>query len=134
MLDPISDMLTRIRNASRAGHGEVLMPLSKLKFKIAEILKEKNFVEKAEEAEIDGYKQIRISLKYIRNEKGEKMPYIQGLQRVSREGQRIYSGKDKLPIVRNGYGFAIVSTSRGLMTGDEAKKAGIGGEIICEIW
>ncbi len=66
--------------------------------------------------------------------KGEKMSYIQGLRRVSREGQRIYSGKSKLPIVKNGYGFSIISTSRGLMTEDEARKAGLGGEIICEVW
>lgn len=134
MLDPISDMLTRIRNANLAGHAEVFVPLSKLKLGIAGLIKKKNFIETAEEAEIEGRKHIRIVLKYIRNEKGEKAPFIQGLRRVSREGQRIYAGKGKLPIVKNGFGFLIVSTSKGLMTGEDAKRAGTGGEIICEIW
>lgn len=134
MLDPISDMLTRIRNANLAGHSEVFVPLSKLKLAIGDILKKQNFIEKIDEAEREGRKNIRIVLKYIKNEKGKKMPYIQGLRRVSREGQRIYAGKGKMPVVKNGYGFSVVSTSRGLMTGTEAKRAGMGGEIICEIW
>lgn len=134
MLDPISDMLTRIRNANLAGHSEVFVPLSKLKLAIGDILKKQNFIEKIDEAEKEGRKNIRIVLKYIKNEKGKKMPYIQGLRRVSREGQRIYAGKGKMPVVKNGYGFSVVSTSRGLMTGTEAKRAGMGGEIICEIW
>lgn len=134
MLDPISDMLTRIRNANLAGHTEVFVPLSKLKLAIAGIFKDKNFVEKIDEAEIEGRKYIRIVLKYMRGEDGKKKPYIQGLRRVSREGQRIYAGKGKMPVVKSGYGFSVVSTSKGLMTGAEAKYAGTGGEIICEIW
>ena len=134
MLDPISDMLTRIRNANLAGHSEVFVPLSKLKLAIGDILKKQNFIEKIDEAEKEGRKFIRIVLKYIKNEKGKKRPYIQGLRRVSREGQRIYAGKGKMPVVKNGYGFSVVSTSKGLMTGTEAKQAGMGGEIICEIW
>lgn len=134
MLDPISDMLTRIRNANLAGHVEVFVPFSKLKYGIAGIIRGKSFVGKLGEAEIDGRKNIRIELKYIRDEKGKKKPFIQGLRRVSREGQRIYAGKGKLPIVKSGFGFSIVSTSKGLMTGEEARKAGVGGEIICEIW
>jgi small subunit ribosomal protein S8 len=134
MLDPISDMLTRIRNAGLAGHAEVFVPFSKLKFGIVEIFKRKNFVGKTEEAEVKGRRNIRIELKYTRDEKGRKVPYIQGLHRVSREGQRIYSSKNKLPIVKNGFGFSVVSTSKGLMTGKEARKAGVGGEIICEVW
>lgn len=134
MLDPISDMLARIRNAGLAGHAEVFVPFSKLKFGIAEIFERKKFVKKAEESEAKGRRNIRIELKYIRGEKEKKAPYIQGLHRVSREGQRIYSGKKNLPVVKNGFGFLVVSTSKGLMTGEEAKKAGVGGEIICEIW
>jgi len=134
MLDPISDMLTRIRNANLAGHPEVLVPLSKLKLKISGILEKKNFAEKIKEEEIEGRKFIRIGLKYMPGEKGKKSPYIQGLRRVSREGQRVYAKKSNLPKVKNGLGFSIVSTSRGLMTGEEARKAGLGGEIICEIW
>jgi small subunit ribosomal protein S8 len=134
MLDPISDMLTRIRNANQAGHAEVFVPLSKMKLNIANIIREKNFVENIGQEEIDGRKQIKIGLKYFKNEKGEKIPFIQGLRRISREGQRIYLGKEKLPVVKSGYGFSIVSTSKGLLTGEEAKKAGVGGEIICEIW
>ena len=110
------------------------MPLSKLKLGIAGILKKKNFVEKIGEDEVEGRKRIRIDLKYIRDEKGKKSPYIKGLSRVSRQGQRIYAGKGELPVVKSGYGFSIVSTSKGLMTGEEAKKSGVGGEIICEVW
>lgn len=134
MLDPISDMLTRIRNASLAGHAEVFVPLSKLKLRIAEMLKKKNFVEKIGEVEVEGRKQIQIALKYMRNEQGKKVPFIQGIRRVSREGQRIYAGKGELPIVKSGFGISLVSTSKGLMTGEEAKRAGVGGEIICEVW
>ncbi len=134
MLDPISDMLTRIRNAGLAGHVDVLVPLSKMKRRIADILKSKNFVADVNESETEGHKQIRIALRYIADENGRKSPYIQGLKRISREGQRIYTGKGKLPIVKNGYGFAIISTSKGLMTNDEARKEGVGGEVVCEIW
>jgi small subunit ribosomal protein S8 len=134
MLDPISDMLTRIRNASLAGHSDALVPLSRFKMKIAEILAKNNFIKKVAEEEADGRKFIKIELRYMQNEKGAKTPFIQGIRRVSRQGQRIYAGKKKLSVVRSGFGFSIVSTSRGLMTGQEAKSAGIGGEIICEIW
>jgi small subunit ribosomal protein S8 len=134
MLDPISDMLTRIRNACQAGHPEVLMPSSKFKSAIAEILLNKKFIEKFAVEENDGRKQIRIFLKYIRDEKGKKLPFIQDLQRVSREGQRIYAKKDKIQNVKNGFGFSIISTSKGLVTDSQARRTGIGGEIICEIW
>jgi len=127
-------MLTRIRNAGLAGHAEVFVPFSKLKFGIAGIFNKKNFVGKIEEVDAEGRKKVRIGLKYIRDEKGKRIPYIQGLRRVSREGQRIYTGKRKLPILKSGFGFSVVSTSKGLMTNEEAKKAGVGGEIICEVW
>ncbi|MDP1845470.1 MAG: 30S ribosomal protein S8 [Candidatus Moranbacteria bacterium] len=134
MLDPISDMLTRIRNACQAGHPEVLMPSSKFKAAIADMLLNKKFIEKFAVEEKDGRKQIRIFLKYIRDEKGKKQPFIQDLQRVSREGQRIYAKKDKIQNVKSGFGFSIISTSKGLVTDSQARRTGIGGEIICEIW
>jgi len=134
MLDPISDMLTRIRNANMAGHKEALVPFSKLKLGIAGIFRDKKFVEEINELEVEGRKHIRIEIRYTQNEKGQKIPFIQGLRRVSREGQRVYAGKGKLPVVKNGFGFSVISTSKGLMTGEEAKKAGVGGEVICEIW
>ncbi len=135
MSDSISDMLTRIRNAIRAGHAEVLVPFSNLRMKIAEVLKKKGFIQSAEIAGgEEPKKKIRIVLKYIKNEKGGQISYIQGLRRISRQGQRIYTGKSNLPFARGKYGFAIISTSRGLMTNDEARKAGVGGEVICEIW
>jgi len=133
-MDPISDMLTRIRNASRAGHPEVVVPFSSFKKKIAEIMKRKGFVEKVSEENESKRNFLKISLKYFQNEKGNRNPYIQGLRRISRQGQRIYVGKDRLPVVKSGHGFAIISTSKGLMTDSEARRAGLGGEIICEIW
>jgi small subunit ribosomal protein S8 len=136
MLDPISDMLTRIRNASLAGHSEVLVPFSGFKNKMAELLKKEGFVANTEiiEEEETKRKQLRIMLRYMKNEKGASLPYIQGLKRVSRQGQRIYAGKEAIPFGRGKYGFSIISTSKGLMTNDEARKIGIGGEVICEIW
>jgi small subunit ribosomal protein S8 len=134
MLDPISDMLTRIRNASRAGHPEVAMPSSKIKASIADILLKKGFIEKFSVEENEGRKQINVFLKYTKDEKGKKQSFIQDLRRISREGQRIYAGKDKIKSVKNGYGFSVISTSKGMMTDSEARKSGIGGEIICEVW
>jgi small subunit ribosomal protein S8 len=134
MLDPISDMLTRIRNACKAGHPEVLMPSSKFKAAIAEIMLNKKFIEKFAVEESNGRKQLRIFLKYTRNEKGKKVSFIQDLQRVSREGQRIYAKKDKIQEVKSGFGFSIISSSKGLVTNGQARKEGVGGEIICEIW
>ncbi len=135
MLDPISDMLTRIRNAAQAGHSEVLVPFSNFKMKIAEIMKKKGFIGNAEVLEEEkGKRKIRIAIKYMNDEKGRKISFIQGLRRVSRQGQRIYADKAGLPSSRGRYGFALISTSKGLMTSEEARRAGMGGEIICEIW
>lgn len=135
MIDPTSDMLTRIRNASQAGHSEVLVPFSNFKMKIAETFKRKGFIGNCEVVEEETLKKkIRIILRYIKDEKGNQIPFIQGLRRVSRQGQRIYANKGSLPFSRGKYGFALVSTSKGLMTNEEAKKAGIGGEVICEVW
>jgi small subunit ribosomal protein S8 len=134
MLDPISDMLTRVRNASRAGHREVLIPHSKLKVRIGEILKNSGFIQNISIDESDARKKIRIILKFANSESAVAKPFINDLQRISREGQRIYVKKNKIPRVKSGFGFSIISTSKGLMTDDEARKSGLGGELICQIW
>lgn len=134
-MDPISDMLARIKNASQAGHSDVLVPFSSFKMKIAQVLEKKGFVGGAELLEENPIKKkIKVILKYMRNEKGNPVPYIQGMRRVSRPGQRIYARRGNVPFSRGKVGFMLVSTSKGLMTSDQARKTGIGGEIICEIW
>lgn len=133
-MDPISDMLTRVRNATRAGHPEVVVPFSNFKKKMAEIIKKKGFIESVSEGGEGKRKFLKINLKYSRDERESKIPYIQGLRRISRQGQRIYVSKSHIPVVKSGYGFAIISTSRGLMTDSDARRAGLGGEVICEIW
>ena len=130
MTDPIADMLTRIRNACMAGHRKVDIPSSKMKREIARILKERGFIHNY--AYVDDNRQgyLRLYLKYS----GENESAILGLRRVSRPGLRRYVGKDEIPRVLNGLGVAVLSTSRGILTDDEARKAGVGGEVICSIW
>ncbi len=135
MIDPISDMISSIKNAAQAGHREVLIPFSNLKMNIAEILKKKNVLEEVGLVEEDNAKKkIKLVPKYIETENGKTVPYLQGFRRVSRQGQRIYVGKNKIPFVKGKFGFAVISTSRGLMASDEARKSGVGGEVICEVW
>lgn len=134
MLDPISDMLTRIRNAQMAGHLEVAVPFSKLKMAIAGILEKENFVEMARKVETEKFDVIKIALRYNQVSNTKKEAAITGIQRVSKSGQRIYVKKDVIRKVKNGYGISIVSTSKGLMTGGAARKMGLGGELICEVW
>lgn len=134
MFDPISDMLTRIRNAQQAGHKEVAVPFSKLKMVIAEILEKESLIELARKEKAGNFEQIWITLAYRKVSNTKKEPVITGLRRVSRPGQRIYVGKDDIRKVKNGFGISVVSTSKGLMTGKEARKAGLGGELICEVW
>jgi small subunit ribosomal protein S8 len=129
MTDPITDMLNRIRNAQSVGHSTVDIPFSKIKYQIAQILAKKGFIEKVEKKGRKTRKIIRLTLKYI-----DGIPAISGLKRVSKPGQRIYLPYKKIKRVKGGYGIAIVSTSKGLMTEKEAKKAKVGGEVICEIW
>jgi small subunit ribosomal protein S8 len=138
MTDPIGDMLTRIRNAAAAGIGELLMPASKIKIAIAKILEQENWIQKFEVVGAEtakgkansAFQELKIVLKY----KKSGRPAINSIQRVSKPGLRVYVGKDKMPQVLNGLGTAIVSTSQGLMTAKEAKKAKIGGEVVCEIY
>lgn len=131
MSDPIADMLTRIRNGNTAKHDTVDVPASKMKKAIADILTNEGYIKDYEVIE-DGVKStIRISLKYGAD-KNEKV--ITGIKRISKPGLRVYAGKEELPRVLGGLGTAIISTSRGLMTDKEARKAGIGGEVIAFIW
>ena len=133
--DPISDMLTRIRNASAINKPEVVMPYSKMKHKIADILSREGYVGKVTKVEPDTengsrFAQLRIGLKY----NSENKSVIQKLTRISKPGLRVYKGSGNLPVVLNNLGIAVISTSTGLMTNKEAKKQGVGGEVICEVY
>lgn len=134
MLDPIADMLTRIRNAQKVGHKEVVIPFSKMKMAIAEILKERGFIESVKKEASEKFSSLKIALKYDLISNTEKNPAITGIVRVSKYGQRIYVKSVAIKRVKNGYGISIISTSKGLMTGDVAKNKGLGGELICEVW
>ncbi|MCJ7554009.1 MAG: 30S ribosomal protein S8 [Ignavibacteriaceae bacterium] len=127
--DPISDFLTRVRNASKAKKVRVEIPSSGLKKELAEILKKENFIHDFAMVEDNKQNTIRIHLKY-----SQGTPAISGLRRISKPGLRIYKGKDELPRVLNGLGTAVISTSKGLLTDKEARKQSVGGEIICFIW
>jgi small subunit ribosomal protein S8 len=130
MTDPIADMLTRIRNGLQARHTKVEIPSSNLKLEIARILKEEGYIQNFKK--IDDSKQGTIRLFFRRGPKGEDI--IEGLERVSRPGCRIYCAKGQIPTVRGGLGINILSTSKGLMTGRRAGQTGVGGEILCNIW
>ncbi len=129
--DPIADMLTRIRNANTAKHDTVDVPSSKMKLAIAEILLNEGYIKKYDVIEDGGFKTIRIALKYG-EDKNEKI--ITGIKRISKPGLRVYAGKDELPKVLGGLGIAIISTNTGVITDKEARKAGVGGEVLCFVW
>ena len=130
VLDPIADMLTRIRNANSNKHQSVVIPQSKTKLAIAEILKEEGFIVDYTVVDSEQGKMIEVTLKYGPN--GEKV--IQGLKRISKPGLRIYSNAEQLPKVLNGLGIAIVSTSKGIMTDKNARKLNVGGEVLAYVW
>jgi small subunit ribosomal protein S8 len=130
MTDPIADMLTRIRNAVLSGQALTAMPLSKVKVEIARILKEEGYLENFEVA--DG-EIASLKIKYI-GERRERKPVLTGLERVSRPGRRIYTKKQEIPWVLSGIGVAILSTPKGIMTGQRARQLGVGGEILCKVW
>ena len=131
MTDPIADMLTRIRNAVHARHPRVDVPASHFKAEIARILEQEGYITGFKRVEADGAPAvIRISLKY--GPRGENV--ISGLERVSRPGRRVYFGREDVPHVMGGLGTSILTTSRGVMTGREAIKAGVGGEVLCNVW
>ncbi|MFN8822451.1 MAG: 30S ribosomal protein S8 [Betaproteobacteria bacterium] len=126
MSDPIADMLTRIRNAQRVDKAEVVVPSSKLKVAIAQVLKDEGYIEGFAVQPNEGKPELRIGLKYYAGR-----PVIERLERVSRPGLRVYKGRDDIPQVMNGLGVAIVSTSKGVMTDRKARSQGVGGEVIC---
>ena len=128
--DPIADMLTRIRNANTALHDKVIMPSSRSKREIARILLEEGYIASWTEKDASPQPLLSVELKYGRNR--ERVIY--GLKRVSKPGRRLYRGKDELPEVLGGLGISIVSTSQGLLTGTDAKRRGIGGEVVCSVW
>jgi small subunit ribosomal protein S8 len=127
--DPIADMLTRLRNGSRARHDEVVMPASRTKLAIATILKDEGFIEDFEEVRDGAHAHLKIRLKYV-----GKVPVVSGLKRVSKPGLRVYAAKTDIPRVLGGLGVVIVSTSQGIMTGARARKAQLGGEVLAYVW
>lgn len=127
--DPIADMLTRIRNAIMAGHDDVLVPLSRVKLSIAKILKEEVFINDYEVLRGKLEPMIKIRLKYANGQ-----PVLLGLERASKPGLRVYVGKREIPRVYGGLGIAILSTPKGIMTGQEAWRRHLGGEVLCYIW
>ena len=131
MTDPIADMLTRIRNANTAKHDTVDVPASKMKLSIAKILLDEGYIKSYELVENGNFNDIHITLKYGAS-KNEKI--ISGLQRISKPGLRVYASKDELPKVLGGLGVAIISTNKGVITDKEARKLGVGGEVLCFVW
>ncbi len=128
-MDPIADLLNRIKNAQKVGHESVEIPFSKAKFELAKILNREGFIVSVEKKGAKNREKLELKLKY-----NQGIPAIQDLRRVSKPGQRIYASVQKIKPVKQGYGLAIISTSFGLMTDKEARKNKLGGEILCEIW
>jgi len=133
--DPIADMLTRIRNAVMVSQTTVSVPHSKLKESIAQILKDEGYIDGFDVAAEEGsvQKNIRLKIKYV-GVRREKRAVLTDLQRVSRPGRRVYVGKGEIPWVLSGMGVAILSTPKGVMTGQRARALGVGGEVVCQIW
>ncbi len=128
--DPIADMLTRIRNAVMVQHDSVLIPASKMKLSIARVLKEEDFISDYEVLRDKSHRVIKIHLKYS----DRNQPILSGLERASKPGLRVYVGPKEIPRVNGGLGITIVSTSKGVMTGQQAWHQGIGGELLCSVW
>jgi len=130
MTDPIADFLTRIRNATRARHSRVEIPASRVKGEIAKILLDQVYVKDVKLVDDNKQGLLRVYLKYDK----ENVPAIEGLKRISKPGRRIYVKREEIPRVMGGYGIAVLSTSRGILTGNEAREQGVGGELLCQIW
>lgn len=130
LTDPVADFLTRIRNAHRARHQKMDVPASRLKSEIARILKEEGYIANYKPVEENGQNLLRVYLKYGANNEAA----IRDLQRVSRPGCRVYVGKDEIRRVQGGLGISIMTTPKGVMTGRQARREGVGGEILCEVW
>jgi small subunit ribosomal protein S8 len=133
MTDPIADMLTRIRNALQAGHTSVVFPSSNLKLSIVRVLKDEGFIRNYDVIPERPQPRIRVWLKYVGERKARKS-VITSLKRVSKPGRRIYAGKDEIPWVLSGVGISVLSTSKGIVTGRQARELGVGGEVICYVW
>jgi small subunit ribosomal protein S8 len=131
--DPIADMLTRIRNAQVMGHPGVRLPSSKIKAAIARILKDEGFIEDYHVAQERPQPQLVVNLKYV-GERRERRPVITGLRRVSKPGHRVYAQASDIPWVQSGAGIAVLSTPKGVLTGQQARRLGVGGEVLCYIW
>lgn len=130
MTDPIADMLSRIRNGIGAGHDSINMPASKLKKEIARILQQEGYIADYEMVQDEYQGVLKIKLKYTE----DGAPIIHGIERISRPGRRVYRGKAEIPQVLDGLGVSIVSTSRGVLSGTEASRTGVGGEVLCQVW
>ena len=137
MTDPIADMLTRIRNGLSAQHDDIQLPASKIKIKIAEILKTEGFINDFSIVDVPqvrntskNFKNLQMNLRYDQS----SQPVVRGLQRISKPSRRQYVGRDDIPRVRNGLGIAILTTSKGVMTDKQARTEGIGGEVLCFVW
>ena len=130
MTDPIADMLTRIRNGLQAHHAAVEMPASKIKSAIAEVLKDEGYIKGYSQVGEGPTRKLKVDLRYV----GKNEPVLTGIKRISKPGLRVYSPASDIPRVYGGLGIAIVSTSRGVMSGAQARKQGIGGEVICHVW
>ena len=128
--DPIADFMSQIRNAQMADHAHVDIPGSKLKFQIAKILEEQGYVESTEWIDEGPQGKVRITLRYDENEQ----PIIRGMKRTSKPSRRVYVGAEEIPSVLNGLGVAVLSTSHGVITGEQARRANVGGEVLCEVF
>jgi small subunit ribosomal protein S8 len=133
MSDPIADMLTRIRNALMVGHPGVRVPSSKIKVAIAKILKDEGFIEDYHVTHGRPQPQLVIKLKYV-GERKHRRPVITGLKRVSKPGRRVYTRASEIPWVRSGMGVTVLTTPKGVLTGQQARRLGVGGEVLCYVW
>ncbi|MEN8097487.1 MAG: 30S ribosomal protein S8 [Chloroflexota bacterium] len=131
--DPIADMLTRVRNAQMAGHRSVAIPHSRIKESIARILKDEGFIADIDVVPQKPQAELTVKLKYVGKQR-ERRPVIRGLKRVSRPGRRVFTSRDDIPWVESGMGIVVISTPKGVMTGQHARKSGVGGEILCQVW
>jgi len=133
MSDPIADMLTRVRNGAMRQHEAVSVPHSAMKQAMAEVLKEEGYIEDFQVLPGHPHPAIRIKLKYV-GDRRHRRPVITGIKRVSSPGRRVYAGKGEIPWVLSGMGIAILTTSKGVMTGQKARRMGVGGEVLFEVW
>jgi small subunit ribosomal protein S8 len=131
--DSLGDMLTRIRNGVSVGHATVAVPASKLTARVAEILREEGYLDETQIIDTGKFPTLNLTLRYV-GQRRERRPVITGLQRVSKPGKRVYCGKNEIPRVLSGIGVAILSTPKGVMTGNQARRLGVGGEVLCYIY